>query len=37
MQPYEEELDEEPDEERPVEDDEDAWFDDRFRIQHWDP
>lgn len=37
MQPYEEELEDETDEERPVEDEEDVWFDDRFRILHWDP
>jgi len=39
MQPYDDELDEaEIDgEERPVEEDEDVWFDDRFRILHWDP
>jgi len=40
MQPYEEELEEvetgDPDDE-PVLDPEDAWFDDRFRILHWDP
>ena len=41
MQPYEEELEDvelEDQDDAPVDDDpEAAWYDDRFRILHWDP